>query len=195
MNTGKLDRRTGALLVMGLAAVLVLRFGIYSGNVSQVVLPGDSIPLAEKRLERLRQVTATVPGKETEIKQVKDELARREKGMVQTETAPQAEAQLIEVTRRLGQKEGIDVRGAEELKARQLGNDYGEVSATVTFTCTIDQLVNFMAAVANEPEMLATNEVRISSGDAKKKTIQVRLGLSGVVPRRLVPEKKAMASF
>lgn len=195
MTAGKFDRRLAALLVTGIAAVLVLRFGIYGDDNSQVVLPGDSIPAAERRLERLRRVAATIPGKETELKQVRSELGEREKGMVLTETAPQAQAQLLEIIRRVGQKEGIDVRGAEELRTRLLGNDYGEVSVTVTFNCAIEQLVNFLAALANEPQLLATNEIRISAGDARKKTVQVRLGLSGVVPRKLVPEKKGLAAF
>jgi hypothetical protein len=160
-----------------------------------VVLPGESIPVAEKRLERLRRVAASVAGKEAELKQVRAELAKREKGIVTPETAAQAQANLLEIVRVLGQKEGIDMRGAEELKTRRLGKDYGEVAVTVTFTCAIEQLVNFLAALANEPQLLATDEIRVSSGDAKKKTVQVRLALSGVVPRKLVPEKKGMASF
>lgn len=195
MTAGKFDRRLAALLVLGVATVLVMRFGIYGDDKSPVVLPDDSIPAAEKRLERLRRLSATIPGKEAELKQVRGELTEREKGIVSTETAPQAQAQLLEVIRRVGQKEGIDVRGAEELRTRQLGADYGEVSVTVTFNCAIEQLVNFLAALANEPQLLATNEIRISTGDARKKTVQVRLGLAGVVPRKLVPEKKGLAAF
>ena len=94
----------------------------------------------------------------------------------------------------MGQKEGIDVRGAEELKVQPLG-DYGEVSAAVAFTCTIEQLVNFLASLANEPQLLATTEIRIASLSNKQKTLQVRIGLAGVVPKKLVPEKKGMAAF
>lgn len=195
MTVGKLDPRLALLLVTGVAAILVLRFGVYGDGKSQVVLPGESISVAEKRLERLRRVAASVAGKEAELKQVRAELAKREKGVVTSETAAQAQAHLLEVIRVTGQKEGIEMRGAEELKTRHLGKDYGEVAVTVTFTCAIEQLVNFLAALANEPQLLATDEIRVSTGDAKKKTVQVRLGLSGVVPRKLVPEKKGMASF
>lgn len=195
MTIGKLNPRLAVLLAISLAAILVLRFGVYGDGRSQVVLPGESISVAEKRLERLRRVAASVAGKEAELKQVRAELAKREKGIVTSETASQAQASLLEVIRVAGQKEGIEMRGAEELKTRHLGKDYGEVAVTVTFTCAIEQLVNFLAALANERQLLSTDEIRVSSGDAKKKTVQVRLGLSGVVPRKLVPEKKGMASF
>jgi hypothetical protein len=78
----------------------------------------------------------------------------------------------------------------EEARVRVLGNDYGEVSVTVRFTCLIEQLVNLLAALANEPELLSTNQIQINGGADKNKAIQVRLTLSGVVPRKLALEKK-----
>jgi hypothetical protein len=55
--------------------------------------------------------------------------------------------------------------------------------------------VNFLAAIANQPEVLATNEINITGGRDKKKTLQVRLSLSGVVPKKLLPVKKAGGAF
>ena len=192
MTVGKLDRRAALGLAAGVLVVLALRYGVKG---SDVVAPADSIPVAEKRLERLRLVAGTVQGKETVLKQVTAELSTREKGILQTETAAQAEAQLLEVIRRIAGANGIDARGAEELRVRPLANDYGEVMVAVTFTCAIEQLVNFLAALANEPEVLATDEIHITSSNTKQKTIQVRLSLSGVVPKKLVPEKKGVAAF
>ena len=192
MTVGKLVRRAALGLAAGALVVLALRYGVKG---SDVVAPADSIPVAEKRLERLRLVAGTVQGKETVLKQVTAELSTREKGILQTETAAQAEAQLLEVIRRIAGANGIDARGAEELRVRPLANDYGEVMVAVTFTCAIEQLVNFLAALANEPEVLATDEIHITSSNTKQKTIQVRLSLSGVVPKKLVPEKKGVAAF
>ena len=184
------------MLGIGVAAILLLRFGFYGGSGgTQVVAAGDSVPAAEARLERLRKIASLVPAREAELRRAQEVLTGREKGLIAAETAAQAQAQLLEIVRRVGQKEGIDVRGAEELKIKALGNDYGEVSATVTFHCAIEQFVNFMAALANEPQLLATSEVRVAAANAKQKTIQVRLGLSAVVPKKLVPEKKGLAIF
>src|SRR5262249_21502457 len=127
--------------------------------------------------------------------QVSAELASREQGILKADTAPQAQAQLLDVIRRIASANGIDARGAEELRVRPLANDYGEVSVAGTFTCGIEQLVNLLAALAHEPEILATNEIHISGGNDKKKNVQVRLGLSGVVPKKLVPERRGGISF
>jgi hypothetical protein len=195
MTAGKLDRRTGLALILGVALVLVLRFVVFADKQPVVVTAADSVPLAEKRLAKLRLIAASMPGKEAMLKQVSSELAVREKGIVVTGTAPQAQAQLLEIIRRAGKDEGIDVRGAEEMKVRPLADDYGEVLVAVSFTCRIDQLVNFLASLANRPELVATSEIRVSGANAKDKTLNVRLELSGVVPRQLVPEKKGLVSF
>lgn len=196
MTAGKLDRRTGLALVLGVAFILVLRFVVFADKQPAVVAASDSVPLAEKRLARTRQIVATVPGKEKLAKQAAAELVAREKGIITTGTAAQAQAQLLEIIRRTGKDEGIDVRGAEEMKVGLLGNDYGEVTVAVAFTCRIEQFVNFMADLANRPELLATSDIRVSTvPNSKDKSVSVRLALAGVVPRKVVPEKKGTVSF
>jgi len=197
VTVGTLDRRTLALLLLMLVLLtaVMVRLRLASGAPA-VVAPEESISTAERRLERLRQVAATVPGKEAVLKQAVAELETRQSGILKAETAAQAGAQLLDVIRQAGMANGIDVRGAEEVnRVKQLANDYGEVAVTVTFACRIEQLVNFLAALANQPQILATNEINISGGTDKNKNVQVRLGLSGVVPKKLVPEKKGVAVF
>ena len=55
-----------------------------------MVAPTDSTALAEKRLARLRDTAATVPQKEEVLKSVAADLAQREAGLIQADTAPQA---------------------------------------------------------------------------------------------------------
>jgi hypothetical protein len=195
MTTGTLDRRTLLVLVAGVLLVLVLRFVVMADKRPEVLAAYDSVPLAETRLAKLRAAVSTVPGKEKVDKQAAAELATREKGMIRADTAAQAQAQLLEIIRRVGKDDGIDVRGAEEMKVRPLADDYGEVVVAVSFTCRIEQFINFMTDLANRPEMVATSDIRVAASNPKEKTVQVRLGLSGVVPRKLVPQKKGPASL
>ncbi len=191
MTVGNFDRKTFYLLLGGLAVIAVLRWGVYGDRTTPVAAAVQTVPAAEKRLELLRRKAATVPGNQALLKQVSAELATRESGVLHSDTAAQAQAQLLDIIHRVAAANGFDARGAEELReAKALGTDYGEVSVTVAFTCQIDQLVNFLAQLANEPEILATNSIHINSLNDKKKNIQVRLSLSGVVPRKLVPVKK-----
>jgi len=192
---GTLDRRKLLILVVGVVLLVVILVSRNRDDSTPVVAAADSIPLAERRLERLRQLAATVPGKETVLQEARAELQSREAGILKADTAPQAQAQLMDVIRRVGAANGIDARGAEELRVRPLANDYGEVLVAVTFTCGIEQLVNFLAALANEPQIIATDEINITGGTDKKKAVQVRLSLSGVVPKKLIPAKRGLAAF
>ena len=190
MSFGTLDRKTAILWISCIAAILFFRYVVLADRSPAVVAASESAPMAEKRLARLRQIAATVPGKEALMKLATGELESREKGMLKAETGAQAQAQLQELLHKVGASNGIDIRGVEEARVKVLGSDYGEVSVTVRFTCLIEQLVNLLAGLANEPELLSTNQIQITGGADKNKAIQVRLTLSGVVPKKLALEKK-----
>jgi len=195
MTTGTLDRKTAILWISGVAVILLLRFVVLADRSPQVVEVSESVPAAEKRLEKLRQIAATVPGKEELMKQASAELASREKGILKAETSAQAQAQMQELLHRVGQANGIDIRGVEDARVKLLGTEYGEASVTVRFSCLIEQLVNLLAALATQPELISTNQIQITGGPDKAKTIQVRLTLSGVVAKKLAQEKKAGSSL
>jgi hypothetical protein len=139
----------------------------------------------------LRESAATVPAKENVYKKVSADLALREKGIIQADTAAQAQAVLIQLIRRLGAAETppIDIRSTELNPIRPFGESYGEASVAVQIECRIDQLVNLLASLETQPELVATSDLRVLSSNAKEKTVGVRLTITGVVPRRLVPEK------
>jgi hypothetical protein len=195
MTTGTLDRKTALLLFGGVAAILLLRFVVLADRSSSptVVVAAQSVPLAEARLRKLREIAATLPARELQAKQAAEELAAREKGILKAETGAQAEALLQEKLRRAGQVNGIDIRGMEDARVRPLGKEYGEAMIWVRFSCRIEQLVNLLAQLANDPELIATNQVQINGTQDKNKVLQVRLGLSGVVSKKIAQEKKGGA--
>ncbi len=195
MNLSTRDRRALLLLAIGLLTVVVLRFGVYGDSAARVVKSNDSIPLAEMRLARLRQAEVSGPAKQALLNRLSAELAQRERGVIQAPTAQQAQAHLLETIRRVGKGEGLEVRGGDFPELRPLGDDYGEAAVSVNFQCRIEELVNFLAALTHEQELVATNEILISTANTKDKTVNVRLTLAGVVPKSLVPVKKGLAVF
>jgi hypothetical protein len=192
MTTGTLDRKTAILLVGGVASMLILRFVVLSGGSSApaVVSAAQSVPAAEARLKRQRQIAATLPAREAQFKQATGDLQAIEKGMLKAETGAQAQALLLEKLRRAGETNGIDIRGMEDARVRPLGGDYGEAMVFVRFSCRVEQLINLLAQLADDPDLVATNQVQITGTTAKEKMLQVRLGLSGVVTKKIAQEKK-----
>lgn len=192
------DRRALIILGAGLVVAAVLYYvfpsspgtsAVATANVNQ-----DNVALAQQRLSRLRQIAATVPAREAVLRQTSSDLADRERGIIQADTAAQAQATLLEVLRRIGKDEEIDLRGGDFGAPKAFG-DYGLVYVTVTFECRVEQLLNFLADLGREPELVVPSEERIAANNVKEKTMGVRMVLAGVVARKLVPEKKGLAAF
>ena len=198
MNLSERDRRALIVLIVGLAVCGVLYF--FTGNpgasvsVASANVSRDGIGMAQQRLVRLRQIAATLPVREATMKQTSSDLADRERGIIQADTAAQGQAALLEIARRIGKNDEIDVRGGD-FGAPRIFGDYGLAYATITFECHIEQLVNFLADLSREPEMIVPSEERIASGNPKEKTMNVRMVLAGVVAKKLLPEKKGLAAF
>ncbi len=193
MNKRALYSLLGVMIVL-----VVLRYGFFNGAGATGVVPAalDSVPQAEQRLQNLRRVVAAIPAKDDSAKKAAAELSEREHGMLQAATLQQAEAALFLKVQEIGTANQIDVRANQGFREKALNKDYAEVTVTVAFTCGIDQLVNFLAGIANQPEILATDEIHITAGaDPKKKAVQVRLGVSSPVPRKLLVERKGAAAF
>jgi hypothetical protein len=191
------DRRALVMLAVGLVAAALLRLVFPDSPSTSVVATNasaDSTALARERLTRLRSIAATVPAREATMKQTSTDLAARERGIIQADTAPEAQAALLQAVRRIGSNDGIDVRGGEFGQPKLFG-DYGLVYTAVTFECHIEQLVNFLADLSRAPELAAPSEERIVATNPKDKTMSVRMVMAGVVAKKLIPEKKGLAGF
>ncbi len=186
-----------ALYIIAILSVLVAaRYGLLRDrDAPTVVEPEDSIPAAEKRLENLRKLAATLPGEEDLYKRAASELSGREKDLLKADTDQQAQVALFALVQNTAHANQVEIRGYQEFREKALDNDYGEVSVTVAFSCGMDQLVNLLAAIGNQPEILSTNEIQITGGADKRKNVQVRLNVAAAVPRKLIPEKKGVAAF
>ena len=154
-----------------------------------------SIPEAEAHLARVRRMAAGIPAREKLLADVQKELAAREKGLIVAETAPQAQAQLLQIVKRVAgaQSPGISLRNSEFGQVRSFGEDYGEVVLSITFDAGIEQLIQFLSDITAQPEAIGTTDLRVGTANPKSKMISVRLTLSGLVRGDLVPKKKDTA--
>ena len=183
------DRR--ALMLLGASLLVMALVYFWPAGTGEVVKPSESsVPGAERRLERLRELAATVPGKQKLADGVTAQLKAREKGLIDADTPAQAQAQLTQVIRKLmrAQSPPMDTGQVELAPIQPLGKDYGEAIVTINTNCRIEQLVNLLADVSKQPEAIATRELRVTAADPRQKLIGVRLSISGAIPRRLVAE-------
>ena len=194
------DRDKRALRMLALAAAIFLPVWLMTrtpSTASSVSAAGDSVDRSEKRLTTLRSALATIDGKEAVLKQAEAELADREKGLLTGDTSNQAQAHLLEIINRVAKQQmpPLEIRQAEFGQPRQYGDAYGLVSVSVTIDCRTDELLNLVAGLSQQPELIATEDFRTGNGNPRTKQMNTRITIAGIVPRRLVPEKKGLAAF
>lgn len=191
MTISARDRRALLLLGVGIAALLGWRlWNARDASIATDATVQLPIPVLEKRLVSLRERAALNPAK----KEVREQLAKvvedRETALIRAETPQQAQAALLAKVR------AVLERQAPPLQAGQVdmapiggaGEDYGEVAVTVAFPCAIEQLVNVLADIRAMPDAVATRNIAISLANRQKKMLNVRLTVSALTPRELVPE-------
>lgn len=184
------DRRAVTILAVLAAVFLAIRF--WPESDSGVVVEASSIPQMERRVQRLRQIEKGLGARETVSKKVAEALGGREKGVIQAETAAQAEAQVLQVVRRVlrAQTPPVELRGSELRQPRPYGEHYGEVSVQVSLDCGIEQVLNLLADLGGQPEALGTVSVSFDAANPKQKTVPVRIVVAALVPSKLLPKKE-----
>ena len=138
-----------------------------------------------------------MPGKQDLLDQVSLELQEREKGLIQADTAAQAQAQLLQILRKIAKSQTppIDLRNTEIGTMKPFGDKYGEVTVALNFESRIDQLINLLSDLTAQKEIIGVNDMRIGGANPKEKTMPVRLSISGLVRRELIPDKKGAGSL
>jgi hypothetical protein len=188
------DKR--ALLILAAAAAVFLAVHFWP---SDGFLPSSfrTVQVEEKRLARLRRLAAAAPERQEILKRVQADLTAREKGLIQADTAPQAQAQLLQVVRRLAdsQQPPVVLRSTEFAPVKPFGAAYGQVAMTVNLDCGIEQIINLLVDVANQQELIAVTGINFGTAASKQKTVPVRMTIAGIVPLKLVPAKKEGMAF
>lgn len=192
MNLSARDRR--ALLILASVAVPGLIWLLWPSSEEQVkpaAAAAASTPAGlEQQLQRLRNKEAQIPAKEALAKDLKGQLDEREKGLIIADTLPQAQAALAQLVRQTARQEGFDLRNVSISQPAVFGGEYGMIGVQIGAECRIEQVVNFLTDLTKRPELVSTEELRITLANPKEKTLQFSANISGLVPKKLVPEKK-----
>lgn len=192
MNLQERDKRALKILTPILVIGLAWMFWPADETAKPAAQATTNSPaLLDQQLERLRSKEAQIPAKQGLVKDLQDQLGAREKGLIVADTLPQAQALLSQSVRQVARQEGFDFRNMSMGQTSIYGGEYGQIAIQVTAECRIEQVVNFLADLTKRPELLATEDLRISSGNPQSKVLQFAVTVSGLVPKRLVPEKRA----
>lgn len=197
MKISERDRR--ALMMLGAAVPVLLLAYLWSGRQeeAEAVKPAVSVPQAELRLNRMRRIAAGLSGRAETRKSVAAVLEAREKGIIRAATAAQAQAEALNIVRRVlkTQQPPIQARASEMGKPVRLSDHYAEVSVSISMECGIEQVVNLLADLSNQPELISTREIQLGNANNKEKMVPVRLTVAAIIDPKLVPAKKEGPAF
>jgi hypothetical protein len=195
VNLSKRDRTALTILGAALGVFLLLQYAVLpDSNAPTSASVSMSADQLRMRVGRLRQIAASLPVREALLKQTNADLADRERGIVQAGTAAEAQSEVLQTAQRIGKSNEIDVHSGEFPAPRPFG-DYGIVYSAISFDCHIEQLLNFLADLTREPQLIVPSDERITATNPKDKTMTVRMTLAGVVAKKLLPEKKGIGAF
>lgn len=182
------DKRALALLAGATVLFLLLQTdwllpapGGGGGSTESVEAVETAFRLARAKARRQPLVKAESAAAAKALEQI-------EEGLLASETAALANAEMRQIVEQLLTAEGIAMKSSRFASVELEGDSYARVPLTVDFDCRIEQFVNWMAAVANAPQLLSTRRIEISPGNKETKGIRVRVTVGGYLPASRTPE-------
>jgi Tfp pilus assembly protein PilO len=183
------DRRAVVLLLGALAIAALLQLDIFKPAASSDA-SGSSLEAAEQRLLLAQVKARQLPLAEAELDAAKRQLEVLEQGLLKSESAALAQAEMRQLVGDLLAAEGITMESSQFGTVQLDGEDYAQVPLNVNFQCGIEQFVNLMAAIANAPQLLATRRIQIAPENHATKSVRVQLTVAGLLPAARTPELK-----
>ena len=191
----KLSRRDRIALMAAAAAIvlfLALNFGVLPA-VGQFTQSAEAVEQKELALRRNQRLLANTGLEKINLSTAQARLNSLEEGLLESPSLSLANAEWQHRIGQLADSQGIQLGSSEFLRVESLGPQYALVTGQLRFQCRIDQLVDFLVAVATSPKHLSVTHLTITAlpGDPQGR-LNVQLTVGAAV-RALKPEKSPAA--
>jgi hypothetical protein len=192
----KLSRRDQIALGLGAVGVflfLLLNFAVLP-LFEQLGARAQSVQEKEIELRRDKRLLAEEEIEKTSLATAREHLKSLEAGLLEGTTPSLASAEWQQSVGQLAESKGIELGSSELLRTQDLGRGYSLVTGRVQFRCRLDQLVDFMVALAGFPKILSVTGLSVvaAQGDPQGRLI-VRLTI-GAAARAMAQAKDASAA-
>lgn len=159
-------------MVAGVATALFLliQFGVIP-LLDRGAAGGGTVEEKELTLQRYQRLVAGTGTEQAKLATAEERLKGLEAGLLESASASLASAEWQRLVRELADSQGIELGSSEFLRMQALSPDYALVLGRVQFRSRLDQLVDFLAALATSPKLLSVQRTRIaaSQGDPQKR--------------------------
>ena len=178
------DRR--ALKALG-GALAIAALWLGQGTIRGLGTSAETLESLEQRYLLARQTAARRPADADYATKLHQSISVVEGRRLRSETPALAQAELRSLVTRLLGTAGIDLLRSEFGVAAHDYDHYQAIALDLEFTCSIDQLVDFMAVMANARPILATRTVEINSQESVAGLVRVRLSVEGYLRTPISP--------
>lgn len=178
MNFAEKDKKALAFAGIAIALYAAAQFAVFP-LWDTLQERRDNLPIVERKLEKYHAVVRTAELRRAEAASVETRLQEAEKGLLTSETASLASAELQQLAKQLTAAESIDIRSNNFLPAKPAGGEYVQIPLGLQFQCRLDQLVNLLTDFSGHQKRLAVSRLNIQTFGGKDKQIIVGMELSG----------------
>jgi hypothetical protein len=192
----KISRRDRiALTAAAVAAVLfmLLNFGVLP-LLEHLVTSPEVIQQNEVELRRDMRLLAEAELEKTHFSAAGERLKGLEAGLLESSSPSLANAEWQRLVGQLAGSKGIELGSSEFLRIQELGAGYFLVTGRVQFRCRLDQLVDFLVALAGFPRLLSVTGLTVSAPQGDKQGILSVQLIIGAATRTVKPAKDQAAA-
>ena len=177
----RLSRRDRITLEIGVGAAalfLILNFGLFP-LFERLGVSAEALQEKEVELRRDRRLIAQAEVEQTSLAAARERLKTLEAGLLESATPSLANAEWQRLVGNLAESRGIQLVSSELLRSQDLGSGYSLLTGRVQFRCRLDQLVEYLVAIAGFPKLLSISGLTVfaSQGDPQGRiTVQLTIG-------------------
>jgi len=177
----KLSRRDRIALGAGVGAAalfLLMNFGVLP-LLDRLGASPEAVQQRESELRREKRLLAEEEIEKARLSAARERLKELETGLLESSSPTLANAEWQRLVGQVAESNGIALGSSEFLRTQELGAGYSLVTGRAMFRCRVDQLVDFLVALAAYPRLLSVTGLAVfaSQGDPQGRlNVQVTIG-------------------
>ena len=188
----KLSRRDRIALGAGLGATVLfvlLNFAVFP-LLEGLASGPELLQQKEVELRRDQRLLAETELEKTRLSAAREHLKGLEAGLLESSSPSLANAEWQQLVGELADSKGIELISRESLRIQELGSGYSLVTGRVQIRCRLDQLIDFLVALAGFPKLFSVTGLNVISlqGDPQGR-LNVQLTI-GAATRTMKPVKQ-----
>ena len=164
------DRRALMLLAFSAVTFLFLNYAVVPWG-EKFMTSGDDLRMAEKKLRREKDMLASAPLVEAQVKGLQARLDAEEQKLLPGTDPNQATAQLQQWIAQRASEQKVELLRTDFIEAKPYADDYMRVPVRLEMIGPITQVVQFINAMTHGDRIVSVDELNVNSGyiDKEKK--------------------------